>query len=90
VDEVGEKSSVLMGLSQGRATVLISALLWEGESLGAVIGMCGCLSFATAMSDAFAHDPEDDSLSATIRITRGLNWTKVLLVYEMSLISEAR
>ncbi|KAF1942340.1 alpha/beta-hydrolase [Clathrospora elynae] len=49
VKEVGPGNVVLMGLSQGCATVLTSALLWRGEKLGAVVGMCGWLPFAGPM-----------------------------------------
>jgi predicted esterase len=42
---------VLMGLSQGCAASLISALLWEGEAFGGVVGMCGYLPFRKGMHD---------------------------------------
>lgn len=37
----GTCSVVLGGLSQGCVGVLVAALLWEGDDLGAVVGMCG-------------------------------------------------
>lgn len=42
----GAKNVVLGGLSQGCAASLVALLLWEGEDLGAVVGMCGRLPFA--------------------------------------------
>lgn len=42
----GAKSVVFGGLSQGCAASLVALLLWEGEDLGAVLGMCGWLPFA--------------------------------------------
>ena len=52
----------LGGLSQGCAVTLISILLWTGEPLGAVFGMCGWLPFRHHMAD-IADPPtssEDD------------------------------
>jgi hypothetical protein len=37
----GSCSVVLGGLSQGCAAALVAALLWEGDDLGAMVGMCG-------------------------------------------------
>lgn len=42
----GAENVVLGGLSQGCAASLVALLLWEGEELGAVVGMCGWLPFA--------------------------------------------
>lgn len=42
----GAKSVGFGGLSQGCAASLVALLLWEGEDLGAVVGMCGWLPFA--------------------------------------------
>lgn len=55
----GACNVVLGGLSQGCAAALIAALLWEGDHLGAVVGMCGWLPFAGRMQDA-ASTEEDD------------------------------
>lgn len=46
VQEVGEKNVVLGGLSQGCAAALVAGLLWRGEALGAVVGLCGWLPLA--------------------------------------------
>lgn len=45
----GAKNVVLGGLSQGCAASLVALLLWEGEDLGAVVGMCGWLPFAEGL-----------------------------------------
>ena len=58
VREVGGKNVVLMGLSQGCATALVSSLLWSGEPLAAVVGMCGWLPFAKGMGEAISIDEE--------------------------------
>lgn len=42
----GARNVVLSGLSQGCAASLVALFLWEGEDLGAVVGMCGWLPFA--------------------------------------------
>lgn len=42
----GARNVVFGGLSQGCAASLVASLLWEGEDLGAVVGMCGRLPFA--------------------------------------------
>ncbi|KAG8166209.1 hypothetical protein KVR01_004761 [Diaporthe batatas] len=42
----GARNVVLGGLSQGCAASLVALLLWEGEGLGGVVGMCGRLPFA--------------------------------------------
>ncbi|KAL1858104.1 hypothetical protein Daus18300_010105 [Diaporthe australafricana] len=42
----GARNLVFGGLSQGCAASLIALLLWEGEDLGAFVGMCGWLPFA--------------------------------------------
>lgn len=43
VAAVGSKNIVLWGMSQGCATSLTASLLWTGEALGSVVGMCGWL-----------------------------------------------
>ena len=45
IDIIGAKNVVLMGLSQGCAASIISLLTWQGEPLGAAVGMCGWLPF---------------------------------------------
>ncbi|SPO02003.1 related to phospholipase/esterase [Cephalotrichum gorgonifer] len=45
----GASDVVVGGLSQGCAASLIAMLLWEGEPLGAVVGMCGFLPFCTRL-----------------------------------------
>lgn len=47
----GAKNVVLGGLSQGCAASLVAMLLWEGEELGAVVGMCGRLPFAEGLME---------------------------------------
>ncbi|KAG5930115.1 hypothetical protein E4U53_002298 [Claviceps sorghi] len=49
---------VLAGLSQGCATALMSTLLWEGEPLGAVVGLCGYIPVCSHLLGVF--DGEDD------------------------------
>lgn len=55
IEIMGAKNVVLLGLSQGCATSLVSALLWEGEAFGGVVGMCGWLPFRKGML-AFLED----------------------------------
>lgn len=45
----GARNVVLGGLSQGCAASLVALLLWEGEELGAAVGMCGRLPFAEGL-----------------------------------------
>ncbi|KAJ9134608.1 Alpha/beta-hydrolase [Pleurostoma richardsiae] len=42
---------VLGGLSQGCAAILVASLLWEGEPLGAVVGMCGWMPYLGHMDE---------------------------------------
>ncbi|KAH7401609.1 Alpha/Beta hydrolase protein [Pyrenochaeta sp. MPI-SDFR-AT-0127] len=58
VQEVGAENVVLVGLSQGCATVLTSVLLWQGRSLGAVVGMCGWLPFSRSLAEAINEEKE--------------------------------
>lgn len=53
----GASSVVLGGLSQGCAASLIALLLWEGEPLSAMVGMCGWLPFCTRLLEQM--DPSD-------------------------------
>ncbi|OIW29180.1 alpha/beta-hydrolase [Coniochaeta ligniaria NRRL 30616] len=45
----GAANVVFGGLSQGCAASLTALLLWDGEPLGAVVGMCGWLPFAAGL-----------------------------------------
>lgn len=45
----GAGSVVLGGLSQGCAASLVATLLWEGERLGGVVGMCGWFPLAEGL-----------------------------------------
>ena len=51
IQEVGAENVTLGSLSQGCAVTLISILLWTGERLGAVFGMCGWLPLRHHMAD---------------------------------------
>lgn len=52
----GASNVVLGGLSQGCAASLVSLLLWEGEPLGAMFGMCGWLPFSTRLLEQMDLD----------------------------------
>jgi predicted esterase len=56
---VGPENVALMGLSQGCAASLVTSLLWEGETFGALVGMCGYLPFRKGMLD-FVEEPETE------------------------------
>ena len=62
---VGAKNVVLWSLSQGCAASLVALLTWEGEGIGAMLGMCGWLPFRQAMENAIedtetkVSDPAD-------------------------------
>ena len=85
---VGAKNVVLGGLSQGCAAALVSILLWEGETLAAVFGMCGWLPFRKHMQDiveptigtgdgAEDHDPfaQDGKSPSTRFMTPPAKWS---------------
>lgn len=55
----GARNIVFGGLSQGCAASLVALLLWEGEDLGAVVGMCGWLPFAERLIEE-TRDKEDE------------------------------
>lgn len=55
----GAKNVVFGGLSQGCAASLIALILWEGDKLGAAVGMCGYLPFAETMLSQFGSGVED-------------------------------
>ncbi|KAH7125197.1 phospholipase/carboxylesterase family protein-like protein [Dendryphion nanum] len=56
---VGGQNVILMGLSQGCATSLLSAILWEGENLAAVVGICGWLPLRRDMLEFTAQEDEE-------------------------------
>lgn len=60
----GAGNVVFGGLSQGCAAALTALLLWEGDKLGAAVGMCGWLPFAESLLEQIegdAHAGEADS-----------------------------
>ncbi|KAG6040269.1 hypothetical protein E4U41_001106 [Claviceps citrina] len=50
---------VLAGLSQGCATALMSVLLWVGEPLGAVVGLCGFIPICAHLVAVFDGDYDE-------------------------------
>lgn len=58
---IGAKNVILMGLSQGCAASLIAMLLWQGEHIGAVVGMCGYIPFRKGMHDSLEDPNSHDS-----------------------------
>ena len=59
VQEVGGENVVLGGLSQGCAAVLVAGLLWRGEVLGAVVGLCGWLPLAGRLMEVLEERSGD-------------------------------
>lgn len=60
---VGGEHVVLGGLSQGCAAALMAGLLWQGEALGAVVGLCGWLPLAGRLMEVLEErsgDGDDD------------------------------
>lgn len=57
----GARNVILGGISQGCAASLIAMLLWEGEPLGAVLGMCGWLPFCRCLEDVIASAEEGNN-----------------------------
>lgn len=55
----GAKNVILGGLSQGCAASLVALLLWEGEDLGAVVGMCGRLPFAERLMEEMRSEEDE-------------------------------
>lgn len=56
---------VLGGLSQGCAAALVAGLMWRGEALGAVVGLCGWLPLAGRLIEVMEErsgdgDSDDD------------------------------
>lgn len=65
---MGAENVILGGLSQGCAAALVATLLWNGEPLAAVFGMCGWLPYrahmqaiaeTTAAENADEEDEDD-------------------------------
>ncbi|KFY29712.1 hypothetical protein V494_08520 [Pseudogymnoascus sp. VKM F-4513 (FW-928)] len=72
IDIVGAKNVVLIGMSQGCAATIVSLLTWQGEPIGAAVGMCGWLPFRKQMLEKGSdevngvesgqvEDPEDET-----------------------------
>ena len=55
----GAANIILGGLSQGCAASLISLLLWEGDPLAAVMGMCGWLPYSTRLLEQMDLEAPD-------------------------------
>lgn len=52
---------VLAGISQGCAMSLVSMLLWEGDALGAVVGMCGFMPLSSYLMEILGGDSQMDT-----------------------------
>jgi predicted esterase len=86
IDVVGAKNIVLLGMSQGCATMLVSLLLWEGEEIAAGIGMCGWLPFRRKIEESlevvgaeafFEHDGiEINQRERTSKLEQTMDWLK--------------
>ena len=59
VREIGGENVVLGGLSQGCAAALVAGLLWGGEALGAVVGLCGWLPLAGRLMEVLEERSGD-------------------------------
>jgi predicted esterase len=81
IDELGGDASgvVIGGFSQGSAASLIAALLWEGESLGAWVGMSGWMPFSRQIQQA-AEEAADPAMA----LQRGVNKLKDILEFPVS------
>ncbi|KAK8086259.1 hypothetical protein PG994_001233 [Apiospora phragmitis] len=60
----GVKNIFLGGLSQGCAASLIALLLWDGDPLGAFVGMCGWLPYAYRLSGLIQAGTEEKGADA--------------------------
>ncbi|KAF2262276.1 alpha/beta-hydrolase [Lojkania enalia] len=93
--EVGGQNVVLMGLSQGCATGLVSLLLWKGEKLGGFVGMCGWCAFRERMLDAivdvengegnddvFERSGEEIVEERKSKLEKAVEWLKEELEFE--------
>jgi predicted esterase len=58
---VGASNVVLMGLSQGCAASIVAMLLWKGERIGALVGMCGYVPFRKGMYESVEDANSDDT-----------------------------
>ncbi|KAG8160680.1 hypothetical protein KVR01_008944 [Diaporthe batatas] len=56
----GARNVVLGGISQGCAVSLVASLLWEGDGLGGVVGMCGWLPYVLQMRGLLGGGEVDD------------------------------
>lgn len=76
----GVSSIVFGGLSQGCAASLIALLLWEGESIGADLGMCGWLPFRMRLDEQASEEQvqntenlnSDEDITILLRQTRAM------------------
>lgn len=63
-ETVGAENVILGGLSQGACTALIASIIWEGDRLGAVVGMAGRLPLRHVLNEAMLleveGEPNDD------------------------------
>jgi predicted esterase len=59
---IGASNVIIMGLSQGCAASIVAMLLWKGERIGALVGMCGYVPFRKGMyesvEDVNSHDTD--------------------------------
>ncbi|KAK8093894.1 hypothetical protein PG997_000579 [Apiospora hydei] len=56
----GAKNVVFGGLSQGCAASLVALLLWDGDPLGAFVGMAGWFPYAYRLSNLIQLGTEED------------------------------
>ena len=56
----GTENIVLGGLSQGCAASMVASLLWDGDALGALVGMCGWLPLSRHLGDIMRGVSIDD------------------------------
>ncbi|KAK2766435.1 acyl-protein thioesterase [Colletotrichum kahawae] len=56
----GADKVFLGGFSQGCATALVCMLLWEGDPLGGIVGMCGMLPMGGVLDDALRQGDSGD------------------------------
>ncbi|KJZ74586.1 hypothetical protein HIM_05936 [Hirsutella minnesotensis 3608] len=62
---------VLAGFSQGCAMALVSLLLWEGDPLGAVVGMSGFIPLNTYLMDILESS---SPTTGDVHIAGGIEW----------------
>jgi predicted esterase len=60
IDIIGAENVILLGISQGCATLLVSLLTWQGEAIAAGIGMCGWLPFRKKIQASLKSEDEGD------------------------------